>query len=149
MRGYVDMVADLFHHGHVSILKRVHDLGYEVVVGIHSDETVASYKRHPILTMEERIKVVKACKYVHEVIPSAPLAITKRYLDEHKIDMVFHGSDTTAQGFSMMYKVPIVLDKFQQLPYTETISTTAILERIIKRELKKKITQCSKECMHH
>ena len=41
--GYIDMVGDLFHFGHVHLIKKVYDLDYTVVVGIHSDETVESY----------------------------------------------------------------------------------------------------------
>ena len=67
-KGYIDMVGDLFHFGHVNQIKNVYDLGYDVVIGIHSDETVESYKRKPILTMDERIKVIESCKYVSSII---------------------------------------------------------------------------------
>jgi len=38
MRGYVSMVGDLFHVGHINLLRTVSDLGYDVIVGVHSDE---------------------------------------------------------------------------------------------------------------
>ncbi len=50
------MVADLFHHGHVLFLQRARELGDYLIVGIHADDVVTSYKRRPILTMEERAK---------------------------------------------------------------------------------------------
>ena len=40
MRGYVSMVGDLFHVGHINLLRAVSDLGYDVMVGVHSDEGV-------------------------------------------------------------------------------------------------------------
>ena len=54
-RVYVDMAADLFHFGHVELLRRARELGDVLVVGIHSDETVARYKRSTVMTMEERV----------------------------------------------------------------------------------------------
>ena len=54
-RVYVDMAADLFHYGHVAFLRRARELGDFLIVGVHSDETLASYKRWPILSMLERI----------------------------------------------------------------------------------------------
>ena len=46
------MVADLFHYGHVNFLKQCSELGDCLIVGIHSDKDVESYKRKPILTMD-------------------------------------------------------------------------------------------------
>ena len=71
-RVYADMVADLFHYGHVEFLKKARELGDYLIVGIHADEILEDYKRKPILTMEERIISVAGCRYVDEVLPSAP-----------------------------------------------------------------------------
>ena len=49
MRVYADMVADLFHHGHVEFLKQARDLGGYLIVGLAGDEDAADGKRHPIL----------------------------------------------------------------------------------------------------
>ena len=51
-RVYVDMVADLFHYGHVNFLKQARQFGDRLLVGIHSDEVVEEYKRSPIMTMQ-------------------------------------------------------------------------------------------------
>jgi len=74
---YVDMCADLFHYGHVEFLRRAKNYGDKLFVGIHNDATIQSYKRQPILSMDARIRVVEACRYVNKVIPDAPLFITK------------------------------------------------------------------------
>ena len=84
---YCDMVADLFHYGHANFLKQCSELGDYLIVGIHSDNDVESYKRKPILSFEERIKVVKACKYVDKVI-KGPLIVTTELLEKYKIDYV-------------------------------------------------------------
>ena len=64
---YTDMVGDMFHYGHSEYLRRIHELkkeGDKLFVGIHNDETVQSYKRLPVLNMQERIKVISCCKYI-------------------------------------------------------------------------------------
>ncbi len=49
------MVADLFHYGHVNFLRQAREHGDYLLVGVHADETVMSYKRRPIFSMEERV----------------------------------------------------------------------------------------------
>ena len=130
MIGYIDMVGDMFHYGHVRQIKAVHDKGFKVVVGVHSDAAVETYKRQPIMTMKERIEVVASCRYVHAVIPNAPLVITEDYLKKHEIDMVFHGhSEEEDHIYNEMYSVPTKLNKFQRTTYTAGISTTDIIDR--------------------
>ena len=73
IRVYVDMVADLFHYGHVEFLKQARALGDYLLVGVHSDDVVAAHKRKPILTMQERVASVAGCRYVDEVLPEKGL----------------------------------------------------------------------------
>lgn len=132
--GYVSMVGDLFHYGHVNQLKHVYDLGYIVITGIHNDETVASYKRKPILNMDERAKIIESCKYVSKVIKNAPLIENKEFLDKHEIDMVFHGHIIEDDyKYKKMYEVPEKLGKFTRTEYTNEISTSQIINRIVER----------------
>lgn len=133
IRVYVDMVADLFHYGHVELLRRARDLGDYLIVGVHNDDTVASYKRPPIMTMDERIRVVAACRYVDEALPDAPLILGADWLDQHRIDLVVHGDDFNEETLSSFYRVPIERGAFRVVPYTPTISTTSILARISDR----------------
>lgn len=64
---YVIGVFDLFHFGHVELLRRAKELGDRLIVAINGDEMVASYKRRPFLSERDRLEVVKACRYVDEV----------------------------------------------------------------------------------
>ena len=64
------MVADLFHYGHVNFLRQASQQGDFLLVGIHSDEAVMSYKRTPILSMAERVASVEGCRYVDKVVPT-------------------------------------------------------------------------------
>ena len=125
---YTDMCADLFHYGHVRLLRGSKERfpGCTLVVGIHSDQTIETYKRRPILTMEERIEVVAACRYVDRVIPDAPIVITSEFLDTHGIDHVTYAGNATVQE---NHRVPLERGIFTKLPYTHTISTTDIIQR--------------------
>jgi cytidyltransferase-like protein len=72
-RVYCCGVFDMCHRGHMLLFQRTAVFGDEVVVGVHNDEDVASYKRKPNVSHEERCATVSCCKFVSEVIPDAPL----------------------------------------------------------------------------
>lgn len=129
-RVYADMVADLFHYGHAEFLRRASQLGDTLLVGIHSDATVASYKRRPVLTMRERIGVVEACRYVDEVIADAPLSVGAEWIERHRIDLVVHGDDMDEDAMRRMYSTPAALGILRTVPYTAGISTSEILRRL-------------------
>lgn len=129
-RVYVDMVADLFHWGHVEFLRRSRELGDELVVGVHADSDVEAYKRRPILTMDERIRVVSACRYVDEVIARAPLVVDHAFVELHRIDVVAHGDDFSPEQLERFYRAPVELGILRTVPYTAGISTSDILERL-------------------
>ena len=131
MRGYIPMVGDLFHVGHIKLIKKVHDLGYTVVVGVHSDQDVEMYKRTPVMTLEERVGAVQACRFVTDVIKSAPVAIDESFLNNNGIDMVFHGHTPAEDDlYYPMFRVPMQLGKFTRTERTEGISTTMLIDRI-------------------
>ena len=127
---YVDMVADLFHYGHVNFLRQAKLHGDFLLVGVHSDETVTNYKRNPILSMEERVLSVAGCRYVDEVVPNAPLEITLDWIEKHNIDLIIHGDDVAPEIRDAWYGVPIKMGIYKSVGYTSGISTTELLSRI-------------------
>ena len=82
-RVYIDMVGDLFHRGHVALLRAARALGDHLVVGVLSDESAEAYKRVPIMTLDERVAVIGSCRYVDELVPDAPHGLTEAWLSEH------------------------------------------------------------------
>jgi cytidyltransferase-like protein len=114
----------------VNFLKQAKSHGDFLLVGIHADETVESYKRTPILTMEERIASVSGCRYVDEVIPNAPLEITREWIEKNQIELIIHGDDVAPEVRDTWYKVPIKMGIYQSVSYTEGISTTELIARI-------------------
>ncbi|MDP7217993.1 MAG: adenylyltransferase/cytidyltransferase family protein [Arenicellales bacterium] len=129
MRVYVDVVADLFHYGHVKFFQKARAYGDFLLVGVHSDQTVSSYKRSPILSMAERITVVKGCRYVDEVIGDAPLTIDQNWIKRHQIDLVVHSDDLSEEEEMRMYEIPIGMGMYRRVQYTPDISTTKIIDR--------------------
>ncbi len=130
-RVYVDMVADLFHYGHVEFLKKARSQGDYLLVGIHADDAVTSQKRSPILTMDERVASVIGCRFADEVLPNAPWRIDRRWIEKHNIDLVVHGDDYSEEQLMKTHSVPIEMGIFRTVPYTPGISTTEIIRRII------------------
>jgi len=130
---YVGMVGDMFHAGHINILKNARTLGDYLIVGITSDEDAQSYKRTPILNFEERKAVIQACKYVDEITLD-PLQMSKEFIKTHDIDIVIHGNDMNEKTLKNFYQVPMEMGILKMLPYTKEISTTDIIRRIIARK---------------
>ena len=132
IRIYADMVADLFHRGHVEFLKSARVVvpsPVYLLVGIHADDVCASYKRKPIFSFEDRCSIVQACKYVDEVITGVPLKITEEFITIHRIDYVVHGDDMT-DFMKTCYEVPINKNIMKYVSYYKAISTTRIIRYI-------------------
>lgn len=133
IRVYVNVVGDLFHAGHVQFFQKAKAYGDILIVGIHSDEVTAGYKRQPILTLDERRMVIAACCYVDEVIVDSPLIITREWIEQHNIDLVIHGDDFNTDKIMEFYGDIIAMGIFKTVPYTAGISTTDIIQRIKNR----------------
>jgi cytidyltransferase-like protein len=134
IRVYADICGDLFHAGHVNLLRQARALGDELVVGVMNDADMAGYKHPPILTMAERIAVVAACRYVDQVVPNAPEAASPAYLDALGIDIIVHGDDYTQAQVEKYYGAVRRTHRLVLLPYTPGISTSEIIRRIKARD---------------
>jgi phosphoenolpyruvate phosphomutase / 2-hydroxyethylphosphonate cytidylyltransferase len=88
---YVGMCADYIHHGHINIIQTAKDLG-QVVVGLLTDEAIATYKRVSMLNFEQRKKIVENLSGVTKVIPQKTMDYIEN-LELIKPDYVVHGDD--------------------------------------------------------
>lgn len=130
-RVYVDMVGDLFHAGHVELLRAAKARGDWLIVGVLSDETAASYKRRPIMSLAERVAVVEACRYVDEVVADAPFRVDEEFLAQHVITTVVHGDDLTPEGAEAVYGAAAAAGVLEYVPRTWPISTTDLIQRVL------------------
>ena len=72
--GYTTGVFDMFHIGHLNILKRAKEECEYLIVGVSTDELVESYKgKTPIISYEERKKIIESIKYVDKVVPQTSM----------------------------------------------------------------------------
>lgn len=128
--GYTTGVFDMFHIGHLNILKRAKEQCDYLIVGVSTDEVVEEYKKKiPIIKFEERIAIVEAIKYVDEVVPQTTMDKMEAW-KQLKFDVMFHGSDWKG---SDMYNH--IIEKFNNvgvkvifLPHTEKVSSTLLTE---------------------
>ncbi len=88
---YVGMSADLVHSGHLNIINEVKKYG-DVIIGLLTDEAIASYKRLPFLSYEQRKIVIQNIKGVKKVVPQKTLDYIPN-LKKMKPDYVVHGDD--------------------------------------------------------
>jgi cytidyltransferase-like protein len=130
-RVYVDMVGDLFHAGHVELLREARRHGDWLIVGVLSDETTAAYKRRPIMTLAERVAVIESCRYVDQVIIDSPDRVTQDFLDEHRITTVVHGDDLAPEGAEFVYGPAVATGAFVYAPRISSISTSQLIQRVL------------------
>lgn len=91
--GYTTGVFDLFHIGHLNILRRAKEQCDYLIVGVTTDEIVMGYKnKSPIIPFDERITIVGAIKYVDKVVPQLNMDKFKAW-EELQFDVLFHGAD--------------------------------------------------------
>ncbi|MCL2628766.1 MAG: phosphoenolpyruvate mutase [Oscillospiraceae bacterium] len=88
---YVAMATDVYHSGHINIINEAAKYG-KVIVGVLTDEAVATYKRSPLLDTKERMKIVESFKNIEHVVVQEHLDYTDN-LREIKPDYVIHGDD--------------------------------------------------------
>ena len=127
------MSADIIHPGHLNFLHVAQKYG-RVIVGVLTDEAIASYKRLPYLTFEQRSLIVSDLKGVSEVIPQTTLDYRPN-LEKIRPDFVVHGDDWK-QGVQSKTRQQII-DKLAEwggqvidVPYTKGISSTMLNERL-------------------
>ena len=128
-RVYVAMSADLVHPGHLNIINEARKLG-EVTLGLLTDKAIASYKRLPFLTYEQRKIIMENIKGVKEVIPQETLDYVPN-LKKLKPDYVVHGDDwiTGVQKETRERVIQTLKEwggELVEVPYTKGISSTKL-----------------------
>lgn len=131
---YVIGVFDLFHSGHVELLRRAKELGNKLIVAINGDDMVASYKRRPYFSEQDRLVVLKACKYVDDAFIIRGYDNKEMILKYH-VNIIVHGDDWIGDSYMQQIRLtPEFVEehqiKFAFLPYTKGISTSSIINKI-------------------
>lgn len=132
-RGYTTGVFDLFHIGHLNILRRAKERCEYLIVGVTVDELALYKGKAPVIPFKERIEIVRAIRYVDEAIPQTDLDKTAAHPAYH-FDALFVGDDW--KGSSQWNEYEKKLKKLGAdvvyLPYTQNTSSTLLAETLNK-----------------
>lgn len=132
---YMGLCADLIHPGHLNILKEAKKYGV-VIIGLLTDKAIASYKRLPYLTYEQRKTIVENIKGVDQIVPQETADYVPN-LKKYKPDYVIHGDDWRT-GFQreMRKRVIQALKEWGgsiiEINYTKGISSTKLNQEVRK-----------------
>lgn len=139
MRIYSGGTYDLFHYGHVRLLKRLKKMAGKdgvLIVALNTDEFVEQFKgSRPVMNLEERMEVLQSCKYVDEVIVNYSGEDSRPTILKARANFVVTGTDWCERdymkqmGFTREWLEENNIG-FGYIPYTTTISTTDIKKRL-------------------
>lgn len=134
---YIAISADILHHGHINLIKKASEYG-KLMVGVLTDEAVATYKRFPVIEFEERKFIIENISGVSEVVPQNTLDYTDN-LKKYKPDYVFHGDDWK-EGIQSKIRCDVIetLKEWDgqliEIPFTEDVSVDKINDLIKKTD---------------
>ena len=129
--GYTTGVFDMFHIGHLNILRRAKEQCEFLIVGVSTDENVMQYKhKKPVIEYEQRKAIVEAIRYVDQVVPQENMNKFEAWQRLH-FDVMFHGSDW--KGSQMFIetekKLASVGCDVVFLPHTDGVSSTMLTDK--------------------
>lgn len=129
--GYTTGVFDMFHIGHLNILKRAKEQCEFLIVGVTTDELVSYKNKKAIIPHNERMEIVKSIKYVDKVVPQETMDKMKAW-EKYKFSVIFVGSDW--QGTDKWNKFEEDFKKvgteIVYFKYTTGISSTILRKKI-------------------
>ena len=130
--GYTTGVYDMFHIGHLNLLRRAKEQCETLIVGVTTDELCyARKKKYPIINEKERKEIVAAIKYVDEVVAQSNMDKIKA-VKEHHADAVFVGSDWKGTDAWNKYEKEFaeVGCTVVYIDHTDGISSTILREKL-------------------
>lgn len=132
IRVWCDGCYDVLHFGHANSLRQAKALGTYLIVGVHNDEEILKHKGPPVFTEEERYQMVRAIKWVDEVVEGSPYVTNLETLDKFNCDFSVHGNDITmtADGVDTYHLVKAA-NRYREVERTPGISTTDIVGRML------------------
>ena len=129
--GYTTGVYDLFHVGHLNLLRRAKSQCDWLVVGVSTDELVGYKNKHAVITFEERNEIVKAIRYVDELVTQSDMDKLGAWKKYH-FNVMFVGDDW--KGTEKWNKIEEEMRKVGvqvvYFPYTKGTSSTLINETL-------------------
>lgn len=137
--GYTAGVYDLFHVGHLNLLRNAKSFCNKLIVGVSTDELVSYKNKKPIIPFSERIEIIRQCKYVDLAIPQYSIDKVD-IIKKLKADFLFVGDDwyNNSKWKQMEKRLSKIKCKVVYFPYTKGTSSTLINSILIKLRKSKK-----------
>ena len=135
--GYVPGVFDMFHIGHLNILRASRERCDRLIAGVVTDEVVETMKGYrPIVPLEERMEILRAVRYVDDVVVDTS-ADKREVWRDHRFDVLFKGDDWqhSERGERLERQMADVGVAVAYLPYTPHTSSTVLrqtLDRLLR-----------------
>lgn len=131
---YVIGVFDLFHRGHLELLKKAKKLGNRLIVAINGDEMVSQYKRKPFFNEEDRLEIINSLEMVDETFIINKFDNSEILIDR-KVDVIVHGNDWDRGSYLKQIRIDEEFLKENKIslafvPYTVGISTSDLINQI-------------------
>lgn len=125
--GYTTGVFDLFHVGHVNLLRNARSLCDKLIVGVSVDELVMYKGKKPVIKYSDRVEVVRSCRYVDMVVPQFDMDKIDAF-KRYKFDLMFVGDDwyKSDKWISIENELIGCGVKLIYFPYTKGVSSTLI-----------------------
>ncbi|KAI9039271.1 ethanolamine-phosphate cytidylyltransferase [Aspergillus affinis] len=131
-RLWVDGCFDFSHHGHAGAMLQARKLGNELCVGVHSDESILENKGPTVMTLQERVAAVEACRWVTRCVPHAPYVTYLPWVSHYGCQYVVHGDDITSDSDGNdCYRFVKAAGRFRVVKRTPGISTTDLVGRML------------------
>ncbi|KAF4662104.1 Ethanolamine-phosphate cytidylyltransferase [Perkinsus chesapeaki] len=132
VRGYIDGCFDIMHSGHYNAIRQAKAQCDVLVVGIHSDDVIASNKAPPVMKQEERYELLKHVKWIDEILHDATYDIGLKTLVDAKADFCVHGDDMPVDFNGRgVYDDLRDAGKLRVIKRTEGVSTTDLVGRLL------------------
>jgi len=131
--GYTTGVFDLFHIGHLNILRKAKENCDYLIVGVSTDELVQQYKQKwPVIPFDERVAIVNAIKFVDQVVAQDHRDKYQAW-ENLKFNKMFVGDDWKGSPLfnSLEYKFKLVGVEIVYFPYTPGTSSTIVTEKLM------------------
>ena len=131
--GYTTGVYDLFHVGHLNLLRRAKEQCDYLIVGVTTDELVSYKHKRAVIPFEERAKIVEAIKYVDKVVPQENMNKMEAW-EKYRFNVMFVGDDWkgTDKWNKIEEDLAAVGAKVVYFPYTKGTSSTLINETLLR-----------------
>tara|TARA_B100000989_G_C19532628_1_gene470957 strand:- start:4091 stop:5401 length:1311 start_codon:yes stop_codon:yes gene_type:complete len=134
---YIGLSIDILHHGHINLINEAQKYG-DLIVGLYTDRAIVQKKRLPLISYENRKKILKNINGIKKIVPQKDWEYCNN-LKKINPDFMVHGDDWKLNEKNLRSKTIKTLKKINakliEIPYTKNISSSALSERMFSQNM--------------